>query len=198
MLEIKVISSPQEVENLERIEIGYQLWGTKDMPKTTVQIGYLLNDGFYVKLECMEKNPRRTFTKHNSPVCLDSAMEIFLQVPEYSLEYMNFEVNANGTILAEYGPQRHGRVRYDEEQIASMNCRTELLEDRWIAWYRIPKELMRCICETMELNKGSTFKINFFKVCEGRTPGEYGSYADIPLLHPSFHEPQFFVSAVLV
>ena len=198
MLEIKIIQSLQEVEQLEEIEVGCQLWGTTNMPKTYAKMGYVQNDGFYVKWVCMEKNPRRTFTKHNSPVCQDSAMEIFLQMPEYSMEYMNFEVNANGTILAEYGPQRHGRVRYDEEQIALMNCRTELLADRWIVWYRIPNELMRCICETMELNKGSTFMINFFKVCEGRTPGEYGAYADIPLPKPSFHEPQFFVKAVLV
>lgn len=198
MLEIKIIQTPEEVETLERIEVGYQLWGTKDMPETYARMGYIPDDGFYVKMVCMEKNPLRKYKNHKDPVWQDSAMEIFMQLPEYSKEYMNFELNANAAILTAHGYNRDERNIFADELIESMQSRSEITEEGWTVWYRIPEKMLKCVCEAIKLKKGSTFLINFYKVCEGRTPGEFGSHTYIPLEHPSFHEPEYFAKAVLV
>ena len=55
---------------------------------------------------CEEKDPLRTYTEDFDPVYRDSAMEAFFQfIPEQEV-YLNFEVNANGALLAAYGPSR--------------------------------------------------------------------------------------------
>ena len=198
MLEIKIIQTPEELEQLEPIYIERQLWGTTNMPVTYAKIGFILQDGFYVKMVCMEKNPCRTLKEHRSPVCQDSAMEIFMQFPEHSREYINFELNANGAILTAHGDGRDNRQFFSEEEVEAMHICAEILEDRWMVSYRIPEKSLIGVCPTMKFEKGSTFLINFFKVCEGRTPCEFGSYVDIPLEHPSFHEPQFFETGILV
>ena len=198
MLEIKIIQSPEDGEGLERIEVGYQLWGTKNMPETYAKMGYILDDGFYVKMVCMEKNPRRNYKNHKDPVWQDSALEIFMQLPEYSQEYMNFELNANAAILTAHGYNRSERIIFADTFIESMNSRSEITDEGWAVWYRIPEGLLQSICEGLKLEKGSTFLVNFYKVCEGITPGEFGSHTYIPLEQPSFHEPQYFAKAILV
>ena len=198
MLEIEIIHTPEELENTAKISVKYELWGTENMPETYAKMGYILHDGFYVKMVCMEKNPLRKYKNHNDPVWQDSAMEIFMQIPELSKEYMNFELNANAAILTAHGYNRSERTVFEDEFIESMRSRSEITEEGWTVWYRIPEKMLARVYGTINLKKGSTFRINFYKVCEGCTPGEFGSYTYIPLKEPSFHEPEYFAEAILV
>lgn len=198
MLEIKIIQSSDELEKTEKIHIGYELWGTENMPETYARMGFVPEDGFYVKMVCMEQNPLRTYTKNQDPVCLDSAMELFLKLPSVSEEYMNFEMNANGAFLTAHGPNREKRTPFDKRQIEIMQHRADIAKDSWSMQFRIPMEILEATYGTIELKKGSTFHCNLYKVCQGRVPYQFGAYAYIPLEEPSFHEPEYFAEAVLV
>ena len=68
MLEIEIIHTPEELENTAKISVKYELWGTENMPETYAKMGYILHDGFYVKMVCMEKNPLRKYKNHKDPV----------------------------------------------------------------------------------------------------------------------------------
>ena len=49
-------------------------------------------------------------TKPNSLVCLDSCLEVFLNpYPDFTRDYLNFEMNAAGTLLLQKGPDRAHR-----------------------------------------------------------------------------------------
>lgn len=198
MLEIKILQSRKELERTDKIYVGYQLWGTKNMPETYAHIGYVPDEGFYVKMVCQEKDPLRKYTNHMDPVCLDSAMEIFFQMPQFSDEYLNFEMNANGVMLTAHGPNRAKRTTFTLEQVEAMQCQAEMTEENWWVSYLIPESVLQSVYGDICLERGSQFLINFYKVCEGRIPGEFGSYTYIPLEHPSFHETEYFAEAVLV
>ena len=105
-MKIKILKNKEELNNLAPLEITHLLWGTKSIPRTYFYIGFIPEDGFYVRMVCEEKDPLRTYTEDFDPVYRDSAMEAFFQfIPEQEV-YLNFEVNANGALLAAYGPSR--------------------------------------------------------------------------------------------
>ena len=70
----------------------------------------LTGSGLNFRLWCCEKHPRVTMTKPNSLVCLDSCLEVFLNpYPDFTRDYLNFEMNAAGTLLLQKGPDRAHR-----------------------------------------------------------------------------------------
>ena len=58
---IKVINSKDELEALEPFRVEYLLWGTKRIPKTYGYLGFVRDEGFYLKMVCEEKEPLRTY-----------------------------------------------------------------------------------------------------------------------------------------
>ena len=96
---IKVINSKDELEALEPFRVEYLLWGTKRIPKTYGYLGFVRDEGFYLKMVCEEKEPLRTYENVLDPVYRDSAMEAFFQFEHENggrriTPYLNFEVNA--------------------------------------------------------------------------------------------------------
>ena len=77
---IKVINSKDELEALEPFRVEYLLWGTKRIPKTYGYLGFVRDEGFYLKMVCEEKEPLRTYENVLDPVYRDSAMEAFFSV----------------------------------------------------------------------------------------------------------------------
>ena len=198
MLEVKIIQSAEKLEETERIWIKHALWGTEYLPETYGYLGYVSGEGFYVKMVCRESDPIRKFTENRSPVCLDSAMEVFLQLPADTGFYVNFEVNANGAVLAEYGAERTGRTMFSEEMIARLCCTSRIIRDTWEVCFKIPQDLLEDIYGSVNLQKDSVLFINLFKVCEGAKPCHYGAYAYIPVEPPCFHLPEYYEKVILV
>lgn len=198
MFEVKILNSEKELESVEKIYVKHALWGTKDMPETYGQIGYVLQEGFYVKMVCHESNPTRVYTKHQDPVWQDSAVELYMQLPDTNGMYMNFEINANGAVLTEYGVDRSPRVRLSKDDIARLHCVAEIEENFWSVRFCIPQSWLEMVYGNVDLHKGMIFKFNLYKVCENDHMAQFGSCTVIPLGKPDFHRPEYFAEAVLV
>ncbi len=197
MLEVKILNSAEDLEKTARNYVRHALWGTENLPETYAYFGFVMHDGFYLKMVCKEKNPIRKYTKNQDTIWFDSAMEIFLQLPCESGIYVNFEANANGAILAQYGPERKNRSLFMEEYVEKLQCQAKMEEDGWSVWFKIPQEVLETVYGPLELKAGSEFRCNFYKVCEGSDPCQFGSYTHIPVEEPSFHLPEYFAEAVL-
>lgn len=197
MMKIKILKNKEELNNLAPLEITHLLWGTKSIPRTYFYIGFIPEDGFYVRMVCEEKDPLRTYTEDFDPVYRDSAMEAFFQfIPEQEV-YLNFEVNANGALLAAYGPSRMYRSYFSKEDMAMFQCRTEIEEDRWTASIRIPLSVLEHIYGALSFKAGDTISCNFYKISETKDVEHYAAYAPILSSTPSFHLPEYFASAIL-
>ncbi len=84
-------------------------WGGSFCPEAFAE-AKLTGSGLKFRLWCCEKHPRVTMTKPNSLVCLDSCLEVFLNpYPDFTRDYLNFEMNAAGTLLLQKGPDRAHR-----------------------------------------------------------------------------------------
>ncbi len=79
-------------------------WGGIFCPEAFAE-AKLTGSGLKFRLWCCEKHPRVTMTKPNSLVCLDSCLEVFLNpYPDFTRDYLNFEMNAAGTLLLQKAP----------------------------------------------------------------------------------------------
>lgn len=79
-------------------------WGGSFCPEAFAE-AKLTGSGLKFRLWCCEKHPRVTMTKPNSLVCLDSCLEVFLNpYPDFTRDYLNFEMNAAGTLLLQKAP----------------------------------------------------------------------------------------------
>lgn len=202
-MEVKTISSMEELSELSPLYVDKLLWGTKKSPKTYAYLGFVPEDGFYLKMVCEEKNPLRTFTQDNEPVYRDSAVEAFFLFESNKGRtgrptYLNFEINANGALLASYGKERTYRSYFTPEERAAFQCQAKIEESSWSVDLRIPIEILERIYGTLDLGEGSYFTCNFYKISEDKEIEHYASYAPIESPIPSFHLPEYFVDAQIV
>lgn len=194
---IKVINSKDELEALEPFRVEYLLWGTKRIPKTYGYLGFVRDEGFYLKMVCEEKEPLRTYENVLDPVYRDSAMEAFFQFEHENggrriTPYLNFEVNANGALLAGYGSGRTYRTYFSKEQLPAFECEAVIEEERWSFQMRIPLEILEGVYGGLELKEGSRFSCNFYKISETKEIEHYASCFPIWSKIPSFHMPEYF------
>ena len=83
MMNVKILKDKEELNTVAPCEIGHLLWGTSSIPRTYFYIGFVPGDGFYVRMVCEERDPRRTFTSPTWTRSIrDSAMEAFLLFPQ--------------------------------------------------------------------------------------------------------------------
>ena len=204
-MKVEIINNANELETLEPFEVSCLLWGTERIPKIYGYLGFVPDDGFYLKMICMEKDPLRTYTKDQDPVYRDSAMEAFFMFePAQQMEreeqniYINLEVNANGAILAGYGSQRTYRSYLTSDERKELQCRTEVKDDRWTVSLRLPVSLLEKLYGHVDLKAGSTFSCNFYKISETKEIEHYASYSRILSDTPSFHLPEYFAQAEIV
>lgn len=201
-IEVKIIDGAEKLMELEPYQVEYLLWGTKEIPKTYVYLGFVPGDGLYLKMVCEEKNPLRTYVNDQDPVYRDSAMEAFLQF-ETGRErgtqetYLNFEVNANGALLVAYGTGRTYRTYFGKDEMKLFQNKAQVLEDRWIADVRVPVSVLEKVYGPLHLGDGSVFYCNFYKISETQEIEHYASYFPIKTEIPSFHLPEYFGEAMI-
>ena len=106
---VKTIFNKEEIESCQRFSMDHFMWTCLQKPEAYGWMGYLKDQGLFVKLVCKEKDPKRVYHNFMDMVCEDSAMEVFLAFPEKGealtndVMYLNFEVNSNGAMYAAYG-----------------------------------------------------------------------------------------------
>ncbi len=201
-MEVQLIEKKELLESLEPFEIKNLLWGTEKIAKTYGYIGFVPEDGLYLKLVCLEKNPLRVYKEDQDPVYKDSAMEAFFQFAgddkEANDNYLNFEMNANGALLACYGKNKTDRTPFAPDQIQKMKCSAEINEERWSVNLALPIEIVEQIYGRLDWKEGMTFSCNFYKICETKEYEHYASYRYVESEQPNFHLPEYFEKAVIV
>lgn len=200
-MEVRVIESKELLETVEPFEIRHLLWGTERIPKTYGYIGFVKGEGFYLKLVCLEKNPLRIYKEDQDPVYKDSAVEAFFRFNSGDGSrqdiYLNFEMNANGAILAGYGKNKTERTPFEADMLQKLNCKAEVEEEQWNVSLMVPIEILECIYGELYLKEGTKFNGNFYKICETKENEHYASYEYVKSKNPNFHLPEYFAEAVI-
>ena len=148
------------------------------------------DDGILVRLRAVEKEIRAVNTEPLSRVWEDSCLEFFFR-PGDTGGYFNFEMNPNGCLRLQFGPDRTDRVDLVRADAADyFGIRTGRTGDGWEAFYRVPLKFIRLYYP--EYRFGDGLRANLYK-CGDKTPARhYLSWAPIGLERPDFHRPEFF------
>jgi len=189
---------PAPWDKLPPIPVDHYLWldnGYK--PRVEARLGWS-GRFLYVGFRVGEKKAPVRYTKFQDPVYKDSCVEFFVDMfPARHLGYLNFEMNAAGTLLAQFGPDRNSRRPLWPEDLAgfSVIAAEEIGEERggpaWSVEYRIPLALFRRIYSE-DVRPGHRAAANFYK-CGDNTPlPHYGAWSRVGTTAPDFHRPEFF------
>lgn len=199
-MRVQIIKNPNELHTCPLFSISHLLWGTKAIPATYGRIAFLPSVGFLVEMTCEESDPLRTYTENNSAVYIDSAMEAFFQFfPDGKSNgiYLNFEMNANGALLAMHGASRTDRTLFTADQIQRCHCTAHISETSWSVSLTVPLSILEEIYGDLALTEGSTFSCNFYKLAEDSTIEHFASYAPVISEVPNFHKPECFEVSTL-
>lgn len=201
-MKVTILNNKNELENTECFEVGHLLWGTREIPHTYGYLGFVPGEGFYLKMICEESNPLRVYRHFGDPVYQDSAMEAFFMFePEKNGKkgegYFNFEMNANGALLTEFGTGRLERKKLDKEIGKLLRCEAKTEEGYWSVTLHLPMEVLEQFYGPIDLKKGTAFRCNFYKISETKENEHYASCFLIDSETPNFHMPEFFGTAVL-
>lgn len=195
--DVLMLQSPDELSNCPIFRIDQFNWGGSYRPVTTGRLAFVEESAFILEMECLETNPCRTYQHNNDPVYLDSAMEAFFCFAPNEPKpcYLNFEINANGAMLACYGRERQNRTPLPENLCGKLSCRAQIHKESWSVHLVLPVELIQNIYPDTRLNAGSFFTCNFYKIKESEGQTHFASFAPIPTPEPNFHLPEYFASA---
>ncbi len=191
------IHSEEALSHCPVFTVDHFNWGGTYRPVTSGQLGFLPDRGFLLEMTCKETDPCCIYQKDDDPVYLDSAMEAFFcfAPEEENPCYLNFEMNANGAMLACYGRSRQSRTPFSKQLRHDLLCQAEILEDCWRIRLFLPLALVRALYPGVTLDSGSHFTCNFYKIKESEYLTHFASFAPIPTPEPNFHLPQYFASA---
>ncbi len=197
--DVLMLQSPDEISRCLVFQVDQFNWGGSYRPLTTGRLGYLPETAFILEMECQEKDPCRTYLQDNDPVYLDSAMEAFFCFApgEQKPCYLNFEINANGAMLACYGRERQNRTPLPEKLLEGLVCHAQINEGSWGIRLVLPVKLIRAIYPDAPLNADSLFTCNFYKIKESAGQTHFASFSPIPTPEPNFHLPEYFAKAYI-
>lgn len=195
---VKKSNSPIDWNNIPKADIKSYTWGCEYRPETYGQL-CLTDNGFTVKMTCVEKNPRAVYENHNDMVCQDSCMEFFVNfAPEKEgTGYLNFEANSKGTLLLFYGPDRFSRTPVVEMGLTPPTVNAKVFENHWEYTIDIPFEFINAVFGKNEFKSGDVLKANFYKCGDHTDSPHYGSWNPIVNETPDFHRPEFFGDLVI-
>lgn len=173
-------------------KVSHYMWDSMYKPEMEFSVTFDKEIGFKVRMIAYESEPRRVFAMDGDPVYKDSCMEFFVNFyPEQKdAGYLNFEMNANGCLLLQYGKSRNDRnsVRhlYEGKPIAQIN------ENDWQIEFDIPLSFIDTIYGSKGEFEGKTIRANVYKCGDDTEAVHYGSWSEITLEEPNFHCPEFF------
>jgi hypothetical protein len=193
-----MIKELKQIKDCPVCRIDNYDWTNEYRPEAYVQIALLVNEGLVVSMTAIEQNPLRRYTKENDPVYKDSGLEVFINLAPSNekSEYMNFEMNAYGTLLSQFGTNKN-RSFLSELTTYRAICKAEIGEKDWNVLLLIPMELICWFNDGKQLKQGDKFTFNCYKISEDPSIEHYASYSPIQNPIPNFHLPQFFGEAII-
>lgn len=180
-----------------RLTIGCVNWPNEfaACPKTQVHIATSL-DTLYIRYDVTGQQLRAMASKDQMPVWCDSCVEFFCQLPGKK-EYMNFETNCIGAMVASRREGRDVNVRplapglmMNIDRYASEGTEPFAEKDGLFTWFVVIAIPWRLI--TQGKGKPTSILANFYKCADDTKQPHYVSWSPIDLPHPDFHCPQFF------
>jgi len=180
--------------------------GYAEAPKTEARVA-IFGNCLFVTMTAHESNPRREVTEWCGPVCTDSCMEFFVNpTPDASDEYLNFELNARGTLHLGIGKGRENRRHLvtTAEQAEIFRISTEIKEKEWSFALAIPDSFITKYYPTYATNivkpdgetalgeTATTILANFYKCGDATEQPHYSCWNPIGTERPDFHRPEFF------
>lgn len=171
------------------LQIDKVLW-TKDYGiRGKGQLCYS-EDALYVHLSAKEKDVRATYTEPLSPVFVDSCLEFFFKVVG-TPNYFNFEINPNGCLCNQFGPEKGERIDIVKQDSAEyFDIRTNRNADGWEVYYTIPLDYIRLFYPDYSFE--GELAANFYK-CGNKTVNKHFlAWSPVDLDTPNFHCPEYF------
>ena len=186
--------SPQKGEHL----LAHQNWVPGGGTKVAFSIRH---DGssIYLFYEVDEKEVRAVNTDLNSSVWEDSCVEFFLSLEADPHNYYNFEINAIGTVLGAYGPDRNQRECLSESLLSKVETSPSLgrkpfdnqvNNTPWNIQIRIPIEVLTHSGITNL--SGTDGYGNFYKCGDNLKQPHFLSWKPVLTSTPDFHTPRYF------
>ncbi len=200
---IPCIQEIDELDMCEIIPINHQLWGTDYPVKAYGRMAMIPEKEWIVSMTAEETDPLRRYQKDNDPVYRDSALEVFLNFcpGDKRARYMNFEINANGAMLSQFGSKGDRSFISDLRESYSAICQVSIEENKWSVLLRIPLELINELymsdAITDMMKAGGIISFNLYKISEDKEEEHYISSSFIPVDKPDFHLPEYFMTGIV-
>ncbi len=161
-------------------------------PKTQVTVSYD-REGYLFRFVSYETNLRAAETRHNTMVCCDSCMEVFLQyAPDTDPRYINIEINPNRAVYSAVSHDRAHSVCIDPAEIDTLDVTARCYPDRWEIDCRVPVAYIQKQIPTYRHEKGAHLRGNFYKCGDLTDHPHFGCFNNITWSQPDFHRPEFF------
>ncbi len=195
------VGAPQAAwKGLKPLEVSRYLWlGNGYEPRVEARLGYSAKF-LYVRFDVEEARVRARFTRFQDPVYKDSCVEFFIDAfPGLKRGYLNFEANALGTVLVQFGPDRTARRSLTKADLRGLEASASLKRPvdgavpggRWALAYRIPLSLFSRIYGK-DVGPGVRSRANFYKCGDETEVPHYGAWNPVGTPAPDFHRPEFF------
>jgi hypothetical protein len=145
-----------------------------------------------------EQHPQVTFHQMNDPVYRDSCVEFFVQpLGEPGTPYLNFELNAAGTLLLGKGLGRENRELLTPEAASPLvirpgSCTDPFGDAWWDMLLEIPFSWLEAQVSGFKAETGAVLRMNLYKCGEDTPVPHYGSWNPMTSPKPDFHRPEDF------
>lgn len=147
-------------------------------------------DNLYVHLRAQEKDIRAENTEPMSPVYEDSCLEFFFQ-REQDRNYFNFEINPNGCLNVQIGPEKGDRISLVRVDAADyFDIRADYTEDGWEVFYRIPLKFLQTFYQDFDFS--GDLMANAYKCGNKTVHKHYIAWQPVLSEKPNFHRPEYF------
>ena len=187
--EIMRVGNDFDWESIPSLNIDNVLWTDDYGIRAAGQLCYN-DENLYVHLSAVEEDIRAEYTEPLSPVCQDSCLEFFFML-EGAENYFNIEINPNGCLCIQFGPEKTDRINIVRgDALEYFDIKTDRTADGWEVFYRIPLEFIHLFYPEYHFN--GALMANMYKCGDKTVHKHYLSWAPIDLEKPNFHCPEFF------
>lgn len=173
-------------------------WGGDYRPDCRFSLWFEEGQGFHLEMQCREASPKAFYTQHGDPVYKDSCLEFFVDFyPERALGYLNFEMNAAGAMILQFGKDKYTR----ESLLDSLTVKHSALVDPeaglWTVKLLIPTSLIQATYGRSDFAAGHGIRANAYKIGDDTAVPHYGCWHPIEFHKPNFHVPACFGDMVI-
>ena len=153
--------------------------------------------GLFVQLSAEEERPLARFDSLLDRVCNDSCLEFFF-CPSGDSRYFNFEFNPKGAMHLGFGTNRTHSIRQLIPSYRSFFFVSPFIKGSyWGIEFFIPISFLRIYYPSLNLEKSSTFRGNFYKCGDETEIPHYIVWNPVVTPNPDFHRPEYFGNLVL-